>query len=356
MARILVLNNFDLAAAYADVATGAAPDHLLYGINHFKQHGHTIEIVPYRRSRVLQRASALTRRSPIPLGDLDQQASVLRAARAADLIYCPSQNVAQLLGYLRVAGVITTPIVWVVHHPVDRGRLERARRPVIRTLLRGIDAYPALSRPIADDLTRLAGTAGRTEPLSWGPDAGWYPSPNGVGRGVVAAGRTNRDFDTFARGAARTEVPTWIVCPEDKVPDESVADGAQLITRGLSYPELAELYGRARAIAIPLHVRWPWPINGLQSLLDALGMGKPVILTRNPWFDIDVEALGIGIWVEPGDAVGWQRAITRLDEDPELAASMGRRARALVDSGERTSARFAGQLLAIFDRVLSASA
>lgn len=356
MARILVLNNFDLAASYAEVAAGRSPDHLLYGINHFERHGHTIEIVPFRRSRALQRASALTRRFPIPLGDLDQQASVLRAARAADLIYCPSQNVAQLLAYLRAGRVLDRPIVWVVHHPLDRGRLNRARRPVIRTLLGGIDAYPALSRPIADDLVQIGGTAAKTEPLRWGPDAAWYPVPDRPGRGVVAAGRTNRDFDTFAQGATRAGVPTWIVCPADAAPRGAVGGEVRIITRDLRYPELAELYAEARAIAVPLHVRWPWPINGLQSLLDALGMGKPVILTRNPWIDIDVEALGIGIWVEPGDALGWERAITRLDEEPELAAAMGRRARSLVDSGDRTSVGFAEQLLAIFERVLSASA
>jgi glycosyltransferase involved in cell wall biosynthesis len=356
MARILVLNNFDLATARADVAAGHAPDQALYGLNHFERQGHTVTIAPYHHSRALQRVTAATRRFPIPLGDLDQQASVLRMARDADLIYCPSQNVAQLLAYLRALGLLDRPIVWVVHHPLDTGRLRRARAPVIRGLLRGIDAYPALSGPIADELIRAGGSPVRTEALLWGPDAAWYPAPEGLGRGVVAAGRTNRDFETFARAVKDTASPAWIVCPERHAPHLSVGSGTEVITKGLAYPELAALYARARAIAIPLHVRWPWPINGLQSLLDALGMGKPVIATRNPWMDIDVEALGIGIWVEPGDLAGWRRAITRLDEQPELAAEMGRRARALVESGERTSARFAGQLMRVFDRVLSASA
>ncbi len=354
MARILVLNNFDLAAARVDVAAGRAPDHLLYGVNHFERHGHTVEVVPYRRSGALQRASAVMRRFPIPLGDLDQQASVLRAARHADLIYSPSQNVAQLLAYLRALRLLDRPIVWVVHHPLDTGRLRRPRAPVIRALLRGVDAYPALSAPIADDLSRIAGSRARTQPLSWGPDATWYPPSDGVGRGVIAAGRTNRDIVTFARAAADAGVPARIVCSERAATRLPAGGNPEVIARELRYSELAELYARARAIAIPLHVRWPWPINGLQSLLDALGMGKPVILTRNPWIDIDIEELGIGIWVDPGDVAGWRRALTRLEDDPALAAQMGRRARALVDSGERTSARFADQLIGIIDRVLRA--
>jgi glycosyltransferase involved in cell wall biosynthesis len=122
----------------------------------------------------------------------------------------------------------------------------------------------------------------------------------------------------------------------------------------LPYPQLTELYADARAVAIPLHVRWPWTVNGLLVLMDALGVGKPVIVTRNHLIDLDVEGLGIGIWVEPGDVAGWRGAIRHLDAHPEIALEMGQRARALVDSGERSSLTFAEEVLEIFDRVLAA--
>jgi len=357
VARILVLNNYDLESTWQEVAAGRCPDHLLYGLNHFEARGHEVRVVPYERSRWLRRASETLRRFPIPLGDLDQQASVLRMSREADLVYCPSQNVAQSLGYLRAAGAFNRPIVWVVHHPLDCGRLSRPRRPVMRVLLRGLDAYPALSAPVADELAAIAGTAERTGWLKWGPDPNWYPQTAEAGRGVVAAGRTHRDFKTFARGAGQTDVPVWIVCPERSRPAGPWPSSVQMISDAdgvaLAYGGLVDLYSRARAVAIPLHVGWPWSVNGLQSLMDALGVGKPVIVTRNPWIDIDVERLGIGIWVEPGDAGGWRDAIRYLDEQPEVAIEMGRRARALVDSGVRSSRTFADQVMAVFDRVLS---
>jgi hypothetical protein len=77
--RILVLNNYDLEQAREAVAAGASPDHILFGLNHFERQGYySVEIVPVKRSRGLQRASAALRRFPVPLGDLDQQASVVR--------------------------------------------------------------------------------------------------------------------------------------------------------------------------------------------------------------------------------------------------------------------------------------
>ena len=41
--------------------------------------------------------------------------------------------------------------------------------------------------------------------------------------------------------------------------------------------------------------------------MDCLGIGKPVIMTKNPNIDIDIEKEGIGHWVEPGDVEEWKK-------------------------------------------------
>ncbi|MGH2868608.1 MAG: glycosyltransferase [Solirubrobacteraceae bacterium] len=359
MARILVLNPYDFECARGEVAAGRSPDQVLHGLNHFERHGHEVTVVPFRGSVVRQGLNRVTRRSPVPLGDFDQQYSAWREVRQADLIYCANQNVGQSLGYLRAAGRLARPLVWVVHHPLDCGRLSRARRPLMRRLLRGVDAYPALTAPVARDLAAIAGTDERTRGLSYGPDPDWYPTDTGLGRGVVAAGNTKRDLETFARAASQTEVPATIVCPKQHAPRAPAGPNTRLISfepgRRMSHLDLVEIYAQARALAIPLHVRWPWSMNGLQGIADALGMGKPMIVTRNPWLDIDVEALGIGIWVAPGDIEGWRNAIEYLDQNPEVATEMGRRARALVDDGTRSSATYARELMQSFDAVLQSA-
>jgi glycosyltransferase involved in cell wall biosynthesis len=361
VARILALSPFSLEIAREEVDSGRSPDQILYGLNYFEQRGHTVRSIPSEQSPRLRKATQLIRRSPIPLGELDQQWAALRAMREVDLVYCPTQGVAQLLSFLRAAGRFDRPIVTVVHQ-ADRGRLSRPRRPVTRAMLRGVDAYPAMTGPLVKELARIAGTEERTMPLKFGPDAHWYPRSAEIGRGVVAVGRSNRDFETFFRAAEQTHVPAWIVCREELAPQNAASSHIRVVTHrhgsgasmlGIAPRDLVDLYARARAVAIPLHDRWPWPLSGLTSMADALGMGKATIVTRNPWLDIDVEALGIGIWVRAGDVDGWREAITYLDEQPEVALEMGRRARALVDTGERSSATFASQLLEIFDRVLT---
>ena len=63
-------------------------------------------------------------------------------------------------------------------------------------------------------------------------------------------------------------------------------------------------------------------------------IGKPVIMTRNPCIDIDVEKIGIGHLVEPNDTDGWAKAIDWHRCNTSESLSMGRRARAL---GEKLS-------------------
>ncbi len=55
----------------------------------------------------------------------------------------------------------------------------------------------------------------------------------------------------------------------------------------------------ASIVAVP--VRDPNRLTGLTEVADALALAKPVIATRSPYFPIDIEAIGCGIWVEPGD-------------------------------------------------------
>jgi glycosyltransferase involved in cell wall biosynthesis len=356
VARILALNVYDLAAAEADVAAGRAPDQVLYGLNHFPRRGYTVQVVPYRASPRLTRLSGWLRRSPVRLGDLDQQRSALRLLKDADLVYCPNQGVSELLGLLRAAHVIDVPIVWVVHHPLDCGRLRSVRRPVTRAIVHGLDAYPALTDPVARDLAALAGRRGHGGTLRFGPDPAWYPRPSALGRGVVAAGRSGRDFGTFARAIGATTVPGVIVCPRSLAPRAPAAPNLRTITYaegdGFAPAEIIDLLAGARAVAIPLAVGWPFTMNGLGAIADALGLGKPVIVTRTPWLDLDVERLGIGFAVDPGDVRGWRAAIERLDREPEMARDMGRRARALVDDGTYSSVTFAQQVMDIFDRIL----
>jgi glycosyltransferase involved in cell wall biosynthesis len=81
-------------------------------------------------------------------------------------------------------------------------------------------------------------------------------------------------------------------------------------------------------------------------------MGKPVIMTRQPLIDLDIEAMGIGKWIEPGDVDGWKDAIQFFEDNQGEAIKMGQRARSIVEAG-MDSVSFANQLIEIFDNLLT---
>ena len=70
---------------------------------------------------------------------------------------------------------------------------------------------------------------------------------------------------------------------------------------------------------------------GLTTLVEAFALGIPVICSRKPNFEIDIDKEGIGITVEYGDVQGWTDAIRYIAAHPEAARRMGENARKLAE-------------------------
>ena len=363
MRRVVVLNNYPLERVWDEVRLGETPDHHLFGINYFEERGYQPVIVPMRDGGWgrWQRRMAVAR-FPLELGDLQQQRDALACFRDGDLVYAPCASQTHSLQYLRALGLLDKPIVCLVHHPFSRGRTNMLRSPQRRLFVRGADHLPSLSHSVARTLGELGASSARTAALRWGPQADYYQPQAGAGEGIVAAGRTGRDFETLARASRLTDSPVVLIGLEGQFENDVFRGHSALRVieqpavppqpgrpvGWMKYPELLGHLSAARAIAIPLYAQDK--LCGLTSLMDALGLGKPVIMTRNAHIDLDVEALGIGLWVEAGDTAGWMRAINWFDAHPSAAMEMGARARALVDAGLNSRA-FAHQIMDLFDRV-----
>jgi glycosyltransferase involved in cell wall biosynthesis len=357
MTRVLVLNNYPFEKVWQEVRNGEKPDHHLYGINYFHERGYQVDIIPFQTASLTSRINMWVRgkRLLIPIGDLDQQYSVLRKLRKGDLIYSPCQTQTHLLSYLRAVGLLQAPIVCLAHHPLEEGRLAALRKPFFKMVMKGTDAFPSLSQGVADEVNSLACDVQKSWPLRWGPDSSFYPNSCDIGRGVVAVGRTGRDFQTFGIAASQTRTPAHIICLQSDVSDsfDDFGDNVQVTVQPndnhMKYPDLLEVYANARALAIPLLPGIS--LSGLTSLMDALGIGKPVIMTKHPLIDLDIEAEGIGFWVEPGDVEGWKAAIHFFERNEDASIKMGNKAKRLVQEG-MNSRFFASQVMDVFEKVL----
>ncbi len=332
--RVVFANNYSMTKAFADVARGVYPAQHLYGADALARAGWDVAVAPFSA-----RSDELAKRLRYVAGDLGQEAYVVRARRAA---YSGEPNSLALLAYLRGLRLRRRPLVTVLHS-VPR----RTARTALQ--LRGYDRVICLSSYVRDEL--LAAFGLDPERVSWAP---WGPAldfPGYVPAGedaVMSSGKTNRDQATLLAaleglpGVVYARSPRGLSVPDgvELVTDETHADTVEPGGPKFSYGHVLRDLVRASVVAIPL--RDPLKISGLSELNDALALGKPVVVTRTPHLrDVDVEAIGCGWWVEPGDVAGWRTALRRLHDDPALRARMGAAGRAFAE--ERWNAAIFGQ-------------
>lgn len=313
--RILATHVYAMREARRRCEAGDLPRQQLWGCDTLERFGHEVEYGPFGDSSGLR---SLTRKTRARIGYLDEEVGLWRERSAGSVLYAGGPDITRGLAQLRRAG-IGGPLVSVFH------TVRPARRGSARWI-RAIDLAVTLSergrRRLIDQHRR---DPGRTVALPWGPDLAfplYRPTGDEI---VVSAGQTNRDVETLVAALARVRAPARVYAPAGSAP-ASFGD-VEVVPLDPARPHwvLDEL-ARASIVAIPLSD--PERLSGITELNDALGLGKPVILTRSPEIDVDVDAVGCGRAVEPRDLDGWVSSLEELLGDSELRRQMGERGRA----------------------------
>ena len=264
------------------------------------------------------------------LGDVGSQLRVLSALRRGSIIYAAQAHEVTGLALARRQGLLRAPIVGVFHGV-------RWRLPLHRASLPGFDRAIAMSKLTAQALIRENYPADRISVLNWGPDLEFTEfspeAPRSSEGGVVATGKTARDWRTLIEALARTGARARIYAGESvsacRLPDNVEVVPSVALRPS---PEAPYTYGHtvhdlrsAAVVAIPLVD--PYPLQGLTELADAIACARPVIVTRAPYFDLDVEAIGCGWWVDEGDVEGWTATIEQALADRARLREMGQAGR-----------------------------
>lgn len=361
---VVVLHSY-LAGREQECAQGLYPRHHLWGIDALAARGWDVRLIDSTPGRSL--LARINSRLGGRFGNLEQEARVLRQLRAADVIYAIIAADLFWLVWLRQCGLIRARIVtWFYTPPAPAAAWKPRGWRQSKSFGSGIDAALCLTERAAAHY-RAALPYSRVEQLDWGVDTEMFrPGADGVKAlsgepFFLGCGKTERDWPTLIAGVTGSRHRVRLIVPESSLAGQRLPDNVQRYSgpttafddRGISYSRLIdECYAPAAAFLIPL---LPSPDNasGFTNLLEAFAMGKPVVMTRTGCLDIDIEAEGVGLYVEPGDPAGWAHALDRLAGDPALVRAMGSRARRLAE--ERFSyARFGDKLAAFFDQVCPA--
>lgn len=213
-----------------------------------------------------------------------------------------------------------------------------AKRPVFR-LLR---PQARISRVLVHSRRQLERAAGelaippdRLAFVPYAVDAAfWAPRPGGEDALVVSAGREHRDYATLARAAEGLPAKVFVAAGSLHSPRarqaRPVAWPPNAAAGAADHRSLRDWYARARVVAVPLV---PNDFQaGVTTLLEAMAMGKPVVVTATEGQRDVVEEGVTGVMVPPGDAGALREAVARLLADPGERARLGANARAAVEA------------------------
>jgi glycosyltransferase involved in cell wall biosynthesis len=198
----------------------------------------------------------------------------------------------------------------------------------------------AYSRFSAQDGVRV-----RYAPWGIDPESALHQVVQPTGQHFVSTGVTGRDFTTLFQAARRSN-ETVMLAARGQAFSEAPAN-VQVIDEVLTPWQIRDQYKGAYAgLMILNRDDRKREAVGWTNMLELMAVGLPIIKTRTGTLDdiVDLEAIGAGILVEPGDTAALAQAMNRLRENSALRLEMGWKAAAYVRT-HLTMKRFAEPLI-----------
>ena len=258
-------------------------------------------------------------------------AAALTAAAEADAVFSDGEHIGIPMGIaMRTIGPMRPHLV-LGHHLTTRSK-PRLLRWLRHMGITRVLVHSTAQLRIAQESLGFRGGAVAFEPY-YADARFWSPQGDGeVTDLIVSAGREHRDYSTLAAAVAELPVQAVIASGSLFSPDATCRVPDVLpsnVSVGMrSALELRRLYECAAVVVVPLI---PNDFQaGVTTLLEAMAMARPVIVTATEGQrDIVVDG-ETGILVPPGDAVALTRALRILLANPAERRRLGRNAREAV--------------------------
>lgn len=332
--RILMVNDYPLDKYYENWRNGLTPSQQLWGKVELDRLGNfEVIMLPHQKYPFLNKIGNL-----INITHLDQQVRVLFQLDEIDIIYAPFAAAnTKLLLVLKLMGVIKVPIVAVIHYPLlGSNSTSNLVRSIGRKFVKGFDRLVFISHKIKEDNVKTFSLPSDTNGerfvhMDWGSEASFYKDINilpntGEEDYAISVGQTDRDFDTLIEAFKNINFKLRIYSKPGYVPKViNIPTNVEIFTSGVTYKELLEIYKNSRMILICFKMTQQSTL-GMTSLLDAMAMGKPVIITENEYLDVNAHIDKIGYTVAEENVNGWIEKINLLLANSPLCVEFGKNA------------------------------
>lgn len=308
--RIVLINSYRMKEARRLVELGVYPAQHLWGLWNLSENWKTSVTNVCMNSWVEKSrfGRVWIRQIERFVGDPFQTLWALTGVNRGSLVYSANPKTGTLIGFLKRLRLLSVPYVVLVHsYPVSSWA---------RWCLGAVDEILVFSDGIKRKMLEDGFLPERISVVQWGPDLSWkqyqvLSSSNRVD--FTSAGKTNRDYATL-RELGHAGIFDGHVLDGQTVCE--YANGRLKKTVGRpSYPEVMTMMASSRVVVIPLEDAGM--LSGLTEFCDALALGRPVVMTRNDWMPLDIQELGIGVWLDDHTPETITDAIRRASEIPD---------------------------------------
>lgn len=271
--------------------------------------------------------------------------SNLRVLRKCDFVYMTYlyEQPLILISLLKALGLFRHRKILAISHKQLKTGYSTFSRFIYRLVYKHIDMFFFHSQQNLDDSVALGLVdRPRTKFFYWGDELAYVDRTYQMSMGdfFISTGRENRDFDlminAFSKTNAKLELYTnrinygnnyeALEAYQNKYPNVNI----QFVDKSNDTTlRLAQRTAECRCVMIPLmrnHVNY---CVGLTSIIEAMAMCKPIISSPNPYSPVDIAKEKIGIVADSLE--DWIAAIQFMQDHPDEAEAMGKRARLLAE-------------------------
>ncbi len=157
------------------------------------------------------------------------------------------------------------------------------------------------------------------------------PEHNENGDYILAIGQEQRDYKTLIEAVNGTDIQLVIVAssPWSQFNLEIIEKPNVTLVSKIPYTELRDLYNGAKLILVPLFENNYGA--GLNTLLEAMAMAKPLIISKTEGIDNYIQHAETGLFSKPGESDELRDHILRLMGDSKERKRLGSNARQVIE-------------------------
>lgn len=272
------------------------PGQALYGVNHFRE----FEIEPIfeccEHDYFYGKWYAF-------IDEFIKLASIIKSYKKIDLIYFPHAYYSRWIVFLKRFNILKKPIVACLHNKNNLFGFIKSCDYVFTI-------NPTLCKKLKEQYPDAC-----IEYIPLLPESRIKLQDKGVYRyDVISIGNTKRDYQTLIEAMRGLEYRCLIVTD---LKMQNIPENVTIIHEHVAYENCLELYASSRIIAIPIQENAEEGVFGLTSLIDAISVERPIIVTKTKGLGIPIADEGLGLEVEIGNSQQMQNAILQLLRDKE---------------------------------------